>query len=247
MGRTIAIILLIAAIFSAKPSRAEQVVAVAVAANFATAMEEVAALFTRETGIRVQASYSSTGKLYAQIKHGAPYDLFLAADEERPQLLHEAKLAEVPVIYASGRTVLWSGRPDLVEETDWQAVLARQDVKRVALPTPEIAPYGQAAFQAMATAGIWELVKPRLVYAQNVAQAFQYGEKRAVDVCFTALSYARSQSGQAGRVWEIETAPAVVQKGCVLTRAANRAAARRLLDFLGASPAKAILATHGYR
>ena len=234
-------ILLVPSLASAQPLR------VAVAANFTGAMQEISAQFSEETGIQVQTGYSSTGKLYAQIKNGAPYDLFLAADAERPDLLFAEELCAQPVIYARGRTVLWSKRSDLVELRDWREVLASKDLRRLALPNPEIAPYGRAARTAMINNDQWATNLSHLVYAQNVAQAFQYGEKRAADAAFTSLSFALSGPGQQGRYWEIDAAPVVVQKGCLLARSKNQALAARFLAFLASDKARPILAAYGYR
>ncbi|MDH4317462.1 MAG: molybdate ABC transporter substrate-binding protein, partial [Desulfobulbaceae bacterium] len=115
----------------------------AVAANFLIPMEEIASLYRKETGIAIEVSAGSTGKLYAQIRHGAPFDLFLAADTERPRLLFNQGIAGQPVAYAVGEVRLWSTRK--MKGTDWRECLGSMTDKKIAIAVPDIAPYGKAA------------------------------------------------------------------------------------------------------
>lgn len=231
-------------LFAAGPAAAASV-SVAVAANFLQPMEKLAALFTARTGIKVEYSSSSTGKLYAQLKNGAPYDIFLAADEKRPELLDKAGLTTEPMIYARGQVVLWTKEAAL-QAADWQQALT-VNKGRIAIASPEVAPYGMAASAALKKTGLDKTMASRLVFAQSVGQAFQYGQQGATRFCFAALSYAASDTGNKGRYWPISEAPLVVQKGCLLKTAADKEAAQRFWDFLFSKPANAIKAAYGYQ
>lgn len=220
-------------------------ISVAVASNFLRPLAQLTALFTRDTGIGVQHTGSSTGRLYAQINSGAPYDLFLAADGKRPDLLHKAGLAEAPMVYARGEVVLWT-RDSTVAAADWQQALAAGR-GRIAIAAPGVAPYGDAADAALHKAGLRTAIASRLVFAQTAGQAFQYAEQGATAFGFVPLAYALSEAGTSGRHWPIPQAGAVVQKGCVLQRSAQRPLARRFLDFLQTPAARAVIAAYGYR
>jgi len=220
---------------------------VAVAANFVRPMEEVVDIFVKKTGIVLKPTYSSTGKFYAQIKNGAPFDVFLAADCRRPDLLYKEGVAEKPVIYARGQAVLWTGIKGLCSEPSWQAVMSRDDLKKISISDPETAPYGDAAAKALKKTGIWEKVASRLIFAQSVGQAFQYAEMGGADVGFTALSYALSSDGKKGCYWPLSEAPPVVQEACILKVTKNRVAAERFLQFLTSEEVKPILEKYGYR
>lgn len=220
---------------------------VAVAANFTTPMKKIIKLYKVETGVVVQATFSSTGKLYAQIKDGAPYDLFLAADVRRPKLLFEAGLATKPVVYARGKAELWTSRRDLSSLKNWQAVVTDPRVQHVAVSSPDVAPYGAAAITALKQTGLWPQVKDRLVYAQNVAQSFQFGQGGAADATFTALSMALSGPGQKGWHWSVPQAPLVVQDGCLVKNAKAGAQASKFFSFLLRNKkARAIVRAYGY-
>jgi len=220
---------------------------IAVAANFTGAMEKIGAAYEKETGTRLQMVYSSTGKLYAQIKNGAPYDLFLAADARRPELLAEEGICEEPFIYATGAAVLWTGNAALAGIKGWQEVIARGEVGKIAISSPETAPYGAAALAALDKAGLLPLVEDKLVYGQNVAQAFQFANSGSAGLGFTALSLARSDQGRIGIFWPIPEAEAVVQKGCLIKNRNSEESVKALLAFLHRENARAILTEYGYK
>ena len=217
------LILLITLLFiagSGKEARGQDEIKVAVATNFIPAMDEIAGRYEAETGTRIKCSSSATGILYAQIVNRAPYDLFLAADEKRPELLYQQGLCEEPFIYASGRVVLWSWRADLDETENWRRVTVRDDISRIAMANPETAPYGAATLGAMEKTGLDQKLQRRLVYGQNIGQTFQYGQQRVADLAFVALSLALSEHGRKGKTWDLPEAPPVVQQGCILKAAA---------------------------
>lgn len=122
--------------FMASPAQADSI-SVACAANFTSAMKELAALYAKETGTKVETSFGSTGMLYGQITKGAPYDLFFAADEKRPALLHEQGLSQAPVQYAQGKVVVWTTKAELASMPNWKEVILDPACKRVGIGNPE--------------------------------------------------------------------------------------------------------------
>ena len=155
-------------------------VSVAVASNFANTARELVAEFERSSGFEATLSSASTGKLYAQIVHGAPFDVFLAADAERPGRLESAGLI-VPAsrrTYALGSLWLWSREP-AVGEADCLRVLATPDGRRIAIANPRHAPYGVAAREYLERAQLWDALGDRLAYGENVAQALQFAASGA--------------------------------------------------------------------
>ncbi len=228
-------------------SAAGEPLTVATAANFSRPMEEIVRLFEAQVGIKVEAVYSSTGTIYAQIKNGAPYDIFLAADTRRPALLYQEGFCEEPFVYANGQAVLWSIRKELASVSAWQEVLRLDDIENIGIANPKTAPYGEMALKALQEAGLYPLVEARLVYAQNVAQAFQYGQSGGVDLTFTALSYALSEEGKEGVRWTIPEAPLIVQAGCVLKKAGRKIEAETFVTFLKSRKVHDLIAKYGYR
>ncbi len=226
---------------------AQEALRVAVAANYIQAFKELAATFEKETGIKVEATFSSSGNLFSQINGGAPYDLFLSADEERPGRLHQSGEAGEPFVYARGRVILWSARKDFCDAGDWREALKREGIKKIAMANPEIAPYGMAAKAALVKAGLWELVEPKIVNAQDIAQTFQYASTEAVDAGLCALSAGCSEKGKAGCFYEVNEAPDIVQAACILKKTGKREQAERFAGFLVSPEARKIKEKYGYR
>ena len=237
-------IILLVLLLAVGPAKAATI-SVAVATNFLRPAEQLAAAFTKETGIKVECSGSSTGKIYAQLKNGAPYDIFLAADAKRPELLHAAGLAEMPKTYAQGQVVLWT-QDQNITAANWQQALATSP-KRIAIANPDVAPYGEAAATALKTTNSWESIHSRLIFAQSAGQAFQYAESGATTFSFAALSYALSDVGKSGQYWSIPQAPPVVQKGCILTKSGGSTSAQQFFDFIFSPAAREIIAAYGYQ
>jgi molybdate transport system substrate-binding protein len=229
------------------PGTAAEGLKIAVAANFLQATKELTLDFEKQTGIKVEATFASSGSLYAQIANGAPYDLFLSADEERPAKLHRDGRAEQPFIYAKGRVVLWSARKAFCQGGQWQRALADQGIKKIAIANPETAPYGTAAREALKKAEMWDSGQEKRVIAQDIAQAFQYASTDAVDCAFCAFSSVVSEQGKRGCHYEIPEAPEIIQSACVLTQTKNRTAAESFAAFLISAPAAAVKANYGYR
>lgn len=235
--------------FSGSVSAAELTVAAAANARFA--VEEIARSFQMETGIKVNQVFSSSGKLYSQLKAGAAYDLFISADMEYPEKLYEEKqAASLPRLYAYGMLVLWSmGDVDVAKGI---GVLAAPGVKKIAIANPDTAPYGAAAVAAMQKGGLYETLKPKLVSGESIAQVNHFVVSRAADIGITAKSSVFS-GGMAGRgKWaDIDPAlyPAIAQ-GLVVTKhgaAFTGGAAEKLAAYILSSKGKGILKRYGYR
>ena len=156
--------------FIPQSSFAQNNITVAVAANFIEPFKEIALLFETHTHTKIEPTFSSTGKLFAQITKGAPYDVFLSADEKRPDDLYQQGLSGKPFIYAKGEVVLWTTRKDLCNVANWKKVITRIDVKRLAIANTETAPYGTAAMKALKDTSLWESLQMKLVFPQDIAQ-----------------------------------------------------------------------------
>ena len=228
------------------PSHAAEGLKAAVAANFMAPFKEIAAAFEAETKIRVEATYSSTGNFYGQIVNGAPYDVFLSADVKTPLSLFEKGLAEKPILYATGRVVLWGSGKDFCGAKTWQEAITRKGVKKIAIANPVTAPYGTAAEAALKKSGHWDGIRERIVVAQNVGQSFQYAMSGGTDGAFCALSSALSEQGRKGCHFVIDEAPPIPQAACLLTRTAVKADALRLLQYLDSPKALEIKKRYGY-
>lgn len=226
---------------------AEEKISVAVAANFISAFKDMAADFEAKTKIKVEGTFSSTGNLYSQITNGAPYDLFLSADEERPAKLNKDGVADAPFIYAKGQAVLWSANKDFCKAKTWQDALKNEQVNKIAIANTQTAPYGAAAKKALEKAGMWDNLQSRLVNAQDIAQSFQYASTSAVDAGFCAMSATVSAEGKKGCFFVINEAPEIIQSACILKRTTSRAAVEKFVEFLNSPSAKEIKVKYGYR
>ena len=189
MTRLIFAVLALALLLAAAPLRAEQI-RVAAAADLRFAMDEVVRLFGKShPGNTVEVSYGSSGKFYAQIRNGAPFDLFFSADIELPKKLVEQGLAVPEVIpYALGRIVVW--RPGRHTPPLALADLAQPEMRRIAIANPKHAPYGMRAVEALKAANVWNSVESRLIYGENIAQTAQFVQTGNADAGIIALSLA---------------------------------------------------------
>ncbi|MEZ5588147.1 MAG: molybdate ABC transporter substrate-binding protein [Sedimenticolaceae bacterium] len=161
-------------------------VKVAVAANFTAPMKEIARQFATDTGHQAIVSYGSTGKLYAQILHGAPFDVFLAADQERPALIEQAATGSSRFTYATGRLVLWSSDPGLLDGT--ADALDSTDIERLAIANPKTAPYGIGAVQIIEALQLGKRLENKIVRGDNIAQTYQFVMTGNAQAGFVALS-----------------------------------------------------------
>lgn len=235
--------------FLGGPAAAEEAV-VAVAANFAEVAERLEKEFERQSGHTLTFVAGSTGKLYAQIANGAPFDVFLAADQERPERLEKERLAVAGsrFTYATGRLALWSSEPGRVGG-DGAATLRQGEFRRLAIANPALAPYGAAAKETLEKLGLWERFKERIVMGETIGQAHTLVASGNAELGFVALSSLLSPQSEAkGSRWDVPPglhAP-IHQDAVLLTRAAGNAAARGFLDFLRSEKAKAVIRSYGY-
>jgi molybdate transport system substrate-binding protein len=219
---------------------------VAVAANFLPTMEALAARFAVAADHEVRVSSGSTGKLYAQIVNGAPYDLFFAADTRRPALLEAngTGIAGSRFSYARGRLVLWS--PDSRLVAAQPPYIDTTAIRFFAIANPELAPYGAAARETLLAIGAWKALEPRLVRGENVNQAFQYvvtGNAEAGLIARSQLILATEVP--AGSSWLVpQSTHAPIEQQAVLL--SDSAAARRFAEFVQAPAARELSVQHGY-
>lgn len=219
---------------------------IAAAANFAEPLEYLVQAFEAGTGHSVVTSLGSTGLLYAQIRNGAPYDVFLAADTVRPARLDAsgAGVAGTRFTYAIGRLVLYG--PGLDSVRAYGVDLRDPRHRRVAVANPELAPYGRAALQTLERLGFVRVVAPRLVQGENVAQAFQFVHTGAAELGFVAFSQVRSEPPE--RYWLVpqQYHDAIEQDAILLQRGATNPAALAWIEFMRGDVARRIIEAFGY-
>ncbi|WP_245756494.1 molybdate ABC transporter substrate-binding protein [Amphritea atlantica] len=239
-----------ALLFGLAVARAETV-QVATAANFTAPMKEIAAEFEQQTGHRVVLTFASSGKFFAQIQNGAPFDLFLSADASKPQKLEEQGWS-VPgsrFTYAQGSLILWSSQAGFVAD-DSPDILRSDSVKHLSLANPKLAPYGAAAVETLQKLGLFERLAGKLVQGENIAQAYQYVFSGNAQIGFVALSQVMKEGKlSAGSGWVVPAdlyAP-IRQDAVLLNRGKDNIAAIALLDFLKSAPAAAIIRAYGYK
>lgn len=221
-------------------------VPVAVAANFTEPAKEIAAAFKTATGNEAVLSFGASGQFYTQITRGAPYQVFLSADVDRP-LKAEQDGVGVPgtrFVYATGKLVLYSKTPGLVDERG--AVLKSGRFQKIAIADPAAAPYGSAAVQTMQKLGVYGPLKARIVQGSSITQAYQFTETGAAEVGFVALSQVIGAPG--GSRWTVpESLHKPIDQGAILLYAGDKnPAARAFLTFLRGPQAKAIILRYGY-
>lgn len=220
----------------------------AVASNFKYALQKLAVDFKSQTGHGLRIIAASSGKLYAQIKHGAPFDVFLSADEKRPDLLVKEKLAEPQsaYIYAQGKLVLLS---NIKVAGECKNVLSSERLKKLAIANPKIAPYGMAAMQVLQKLGVQDQLQSRLVRGENIAQAFQFVSTKNADAGFVAAAMFEMGSNiERACVWQVPSdmyAP-INQKMVVLNRAKNKAPVKAFVKYIRSPDAKKIIQAMGY-
>ena len=218
----------------------------AVASNFTGAAQVLAERFEEKTGHRVVLAFGSTGKHYAQIKNGAPFEVFLAADAGRPELLERDKIA-VPgtrFTYAIGRLVLWSPHEGYVDPKG--AVLENGKYTFLALANPKLAPYGEAAKEVLQGRGLWEKLAGRLVQGENISQALQFVNAGNAELGFVALSQIiQPGSPLKGSYWMIpQSLYRPIEQQAVLLK--DTEAARAFILFIKCDAARSLIRSHGY-
>jgi len=226
-------------------------VAVAVAANFAGSLARIAEGFASSTGHSLKITAGSTGKFYSQIVAGAPFEVLLAGDDETPRkLIAEGRaVAGSSFTYATGVLVLWSATPGFVD--DQGAVLAAGRFNKLAIANPKLAPYGLAAVQVLRARGLAEVVAPKLVTGESIAQAYQFVATGNAELGFVALSQVigTGPGKPVGSYWRVPASlhGEIRQDAVLLKPGEKNPAAAALLAYLKSAPAKAVIQAGGYR
>ena len=222
---------------------------IAVAANFTAPINEIAAAFEKASGHKVIAAFGPTGGLYTQIKHGAPFEVFLAADDSTPARLETEGeiLAGSRFTYAIGKLVLWSASAGYVDAQG--EVLRRNEFNHLSIGNPKTAPYGLAATQVLARLGLSEAVKPKLVEGTNITQAYQFVATGNAELGFVALSQV-FKDGQisGGSAWIVpeDMYEPIRQDAVILNKGKDNPAAASLVDYLKGPKAAAVIKSYGY-
>ncbi len=223
---------------------------VAVAANFASPMKDIASAFESHTGHKVLLTPGATGKFYAQISNGAPFEIFLSADDETPAKLEKEgrAVAGSRFTYAIGRLILWSPKESVV--TDSADVLTSGSFRFLAIANPKVAPYGMAAVQTMQKLGVLTRLEPKVVQGENIAQAHQFVTSGNADLGFVALAQVwhngKLKSGSGWVVPESYHDP-LRQDAVLLEQGRNSDAAKALMSFMKSDKAREIMAAYGYK
>ena len=224
-------------------------ISIAVAANFASPMQKIAAEFEKDSGHTIVASFGSTGKFYAQIKAGAPFEVLFAADDETPARLEKEGdgVAGSRFTYAVGKLVLWSRKKGFVD--DHGGVLGRNDFQHLALPNPKLAPYGAAGIQTLQALGLLDRLQSKFVTAENISQTYQFVASGNAELGFVALS----QVYRGGRIaegsgWIVppKLHDPIRQDAVLLTRGKDRSGPAALLKYLRGDKARSIIKSFGY-
>jgi molybdate transport system substrate-binding protein len=222
----------------------------AVAANFQKPMEEIVAEFQKETGHTVKLSFGSSGKFTSQIKEGAPFDVFLAADVKNPKLLEEEGLAvkDTRFVYALGKLVLWSAQPGFVDGKG--AVLSKGKFNKVSYADPKLAPYGLAAQEALQKLKLWDGIQSKMVTGDSIGQAYQFIASGNAELGFIVLSQIiKDGKVSEGSYWIVspDLYNPIEQSAVLLSKAKDSEAAKALLVYLkGNKKALAVIEKYGY-
>jgi molybdate transport system substrate-binding protein len=243
-------VVLLAVLLACSCARA-QAVKIAAAADLKFAMTELAAQFEKQNGVKLDVTYGSSGNFLTQIQNGAPFDLFFSADSEYPKQLEAAGLVESGTVreYAVGHIVIWTPGDGGVDaaKNGWKSLLDER-VKKIAIANPEHAPYGRAALAALKKAGIYEQVRDKLVYGENISQAAEFVQSGNAQLGIVALSLAVSPAMKNGNRWEIpaDSYPPIQQAVALLKASKNKDAAHHFLDFVSGADGRKILRQFGF-
>ena len=224
-------------------------VSVAVAANFTAPMQAIARAFEQDTGHKAVLAFGSTGSFYAQIKNGAPFHILLSADDTTPARIESEGLGapQSRFTYATGKLVLWSKQPGLVDNKG--DVLRSGTFQRLAIADPKLSPYGAAALETLAKTGQLQSVQPKLVQGKNISQAKQFVATGNAPLGFVALSQVFADGRlKEGSAWVVPTSMhrPIQQDAVLLNAGKDQPAAAALLSFLRSETAKGIIRSFGY-
>ena len=225
-------------------------VQVAVAANFTAPIQAIAADFEKDTGHTLVAAYGATGQFYTQIKNGAPFEVFLSADDTTAQKLESEgdTVKGSRFTYAVGTLALWSAKEGYVDAKG--AVLKKNEYQHLSIANPKAAPYGLAATQVLAKLGLTEQVKSKLVEGQNITQAYQFVSTGNAELGFVALSQIyKDGKVSSGSAWIVpgEMHDPIKQDAVILNKGKDNPAAKALVDYLKGPKAAAVIKSYGYQ
>lgn len=241
-------LLLLAAFAASTTARADEV-QVAVAANFTAPAKLIAADFERDTGHKVQFSFGATGKFYAQIRNGAPFEVLLSADDTTPARLEKegAAVAGTRFTYATGKLALWSAKAGYVDQKG--EVLKTGDFKHLAIANPKLAPYGAAAVEVLTALKLLDALQPKFVQGENIAQAHQFVATGNAELGFVALAQVMKDGKLGdGSAWIVPATlhQPIRQDAVLLDKGRGKPAAEAWLGFLKSDKAKAVIRGFGY-
>ena len=224
-------------------------VQVAVAANFTAPMQKIAAEFEKDTGHKAQLAFGSTGKFYAQIRNGAPFEILLAADDTTPEKLEKegAAVAGSRFTYAIGKLALWSSKAGFVD--DKGEVLKKGEFKHVSIANPKLAPYGAAAIETLTALKLLDAIQPKFVQGENIAQTHQFVATGNAELGFVALSQVMKDGKiSEGSGWIVPSSlhQPIRQDAVLLTNGKGKPAAEALMKYLAGEKAKAVIQSFGY-
>ena len=226
-----------------------QSIKVAVAANLQSVIKVLGADFKQKTGFTIEPIVGSSGNLVAQIRNGAPYDIFLSADMDFPETLFKENLStKKPVVYAQGSLIICSSQ-DIGFE-NWERVLLTERIKKIAIANPAIAPYGKAANETLTDKGILNDIKQKVVTGESISQINTYITTGVADVGFTTLALVKDPANKIKLFYKVidpKTYAPIEQGMVLLKRAGNNKAAEMFYRYMLGKSAKAILKTYGYR
>lgn len=224
---------------------------VAAAADLKFAMTDLAAAYEKQSGVKLNLTFGSSGNFFAQIQNGAPFDLFFSADSEYPHKLNVAGLVlpNSADSYAVGKIVLWSPGVSKLDpsKSGWQTLLDPA-VKKIAIANPDHAPYGRAAVEALKNSGLYEKVKDKLVFGENISQAAQFVQSGNAQIGILAVSLVSSPNFAGGHTWKIpqEQYTPLLQSYVALKSSTHRDAALAFLAFIKTPAARAIFEKYGF-
>ena len=235
-------------LFSLSGSLPAAEIRVAVASNFKYTLQKLGADFKLKTGHELIISSASSGKLYAQIRHGAPFDVFMSADEKRADLLVSEEIAgaDSAYVYALGKLVLVS---NLENMGSCKQTLESEDLHRLAIANPKIAPYGHAAHQVLDNLGLWQQLQSRIIMGENVSQTFQFVATKNADAGFVSESMIKiADDAEYACLWHVpkELYSPIKQKMVVMKKVKNKQAVDKFVRYMKSSDAQEIIVTTGY-
>jgi len=228
-----------------------QTLRIAAAADLQFVLPDLAAQYEKHTGAKLAITYGSSGNFFAQIQNGAPFDLFFSADLDYPTKLTQDGFAESDSlqIYATGRLALWLPPDSPLDPAAGLKTLLEPRIQKISIANPEHAPYGRAAVAALQSAGLYDQLKPKLVFGENISQAAQFVQSGSAQAGLVALSLALSPAMKDGKRWNVpaDRYPPIQQAVVVLKSSLNKQAALSFLTFLKSPQARATLERYGFQ